>query len=355
MIIMSQQFAVEYPILPCPPKMCNIIKESKEFTETYKRLCECKERVKIVLHTHGEAAWRKAVFQQEPLWRTQIPRTCVASRAYFKMWEIAKACALPPPTRSLHLCEAPGGFVEACCDMYGENLDWYAASLQGGPTFVKHLQCERILSNMNNGNDILYPEVQQELVDRVLSKECKHPCDHPYFDLVTADGAAAMNHDNLEVEALPLLKAQVDIALKVLSKEGTFVLKFFEGCHPETRALLIDLCMRFDEVSLYKPTHSRPTNSERYIICRKLRALCNEVSEVETASDVHAWKQWSEQFYDIIASMCDDQYKALRTALLQVGTHNRNTKLPVSTSIVSANKRRKQHSRRVTPIVSSSR
>ena len=341
MMIMSQQFAVDHPILPCPMKVCNNMKESKEFTASYKRLCECKNRVRIVLNTHGDVAWRKAVFQEEPLWRTQIPRTHVAYRAYFKMWEMSRACAIPKPTRSLHLCEAPGGFVEACCDMYGENLDWYATSLHGGPRFVKHLQSERILSHMSNGNDILYPEVRQELVECALSKECKDSRESQYYDLVTADGAAAMNHDNLEIEALPLLKAQVDVALKVLSKEGTFILKFFEGCHPETRKLLIDLCMRFDEVSLYKPTHSRPTNSERYIICRKMRVICNEVYHAESVSENHEWKQWTEHFYDVIAGMCDDQYKALRKALLNVGNHNNTTRKRGLTSIVPANKRRR--------------
>ena len=50
---------------------------------------------------------------------------------------------------------------------------------------------------------------------------------------------------------------------------GTIVLKFFEGApHLRTITYVAFLTTLFDEVSIVKPTSSRPTNSERYVIAK---------------------------------------------------------------------------------------
>jgi 23S rRNA U2552 (ribose-2'-O)-methylase RlmE/FtsJ len=40
------------------------------------------------------------------------------SRAYFKMIEIIRTNVIKPPTESLHLCEAPGGFAQAVLSLH---------------------------------------------------------------------------------------------------------------------------------------------------------------------------------------------------------------------------------------------
>ena len=217
---MHRSFAVEHPISvdgqPCDatPRV--------DGDDVVARLQPAKERVRVYMDTVGEAAWRRVVHQPDPPW--PVPRARPSSRADYKMYEIGKVCVLPPARTSLHLCEAPGGFVDACVDLYGPDLKWRAASLgaaRGAPRFAPHLAGAGRVSE----GDLLDARVRDELVATAPSRG---------VDLVTADGAAPMDHARLEESAAPLAEAQADVALRVGAQGGTFVLKVFEACEPRT-------------------------------------------------------------------------------------------------------------------------
>jgi hypothetical protein len=88
-------------------------------------------------------------------------------------------------------------------------------------------------------------------------------------DLVTADGAVEMDHGQLEDAHWPLLLAQTEVALRCLGPGGAYVVKFFEGyARDTTQAWIAALTHCFAAVSVIKPTSSRATNSERYLVCR---------------------------------------------------------------------------------------
>ena len=209
--------------------------------------------------------------------------------------------------------------MEACVDMYPE-CDWRAASIAQGPRFASH-SVPRI--KVVSDDDIRVPEARDDLVRCVVSEWTPHVVgtghsfpknadglDEYRVDLVTADGAACMEHDRIEDESADLVEAETDVAMRVLDAGGTFILKIFEGGSLRSLHLLARLCEAFEDVALYKPTLSRPTNSERYVVCRSFGG--------RMVNSVHLDAEWASKTMRVVDAMCDEQADALREALARV-------------------------------------
>ena len=82
-----------------------------------------------------------------------------------------------------------------------------------------------------------------------------------------------------EVMNKQLLLSQFAAALATLRVGGHFVCKCFDLFTPFTAGLLYLLHTAFDKVCIYKPAQSRPANSERYVVCRGMRAGIEAITE----------------------------------------------------------------------------
>ena len=254
------------------------------------RLREQRARVPAVIQRVGRTAWYARI-------DTSRARETVASRAYHKMGEIVESCALPYPATSLHLCEAPGGFVQWLGDHHPtpDAWRWEALSLPSGPEF----RCD--LLRMDRGRT-LAADVQDE-------SECRAIHASASVDLVTADGAVEMDHDHLEEEHLTLLWAQTLVAMHALRPGGTFVVKFFEGGLRATRLFVAHMSNAFRHVSVIKPVSSRSTNSERYLVCRHF------VSSVARDDDAVVAPLWEREISEVLGAMADEQARELRRVI----------------------------------------
>ena len=199
---------------------------------------------------HGREAWLNAIPSHSS--PALFPSHPICSRAYFKMGEIFESCALPFPSASLHLCEAPGGFIQWLGDHHPQRNEWSwsAISLPSGPAFARSL----------------LPLDRGSLVEGDVATA---HFEAGSFDLVTADGAAGMDHSQLEEEHYPLLAEQTVSALRALRRGGAMIIKFFQGGRSETLGWAAFLTTCFSTVSVMKPHTSRPTNSELYLVCRE--------------------------------------------------------------------------------------
>ena len=180
------------------------------------------------------------------------------SRAYFKMMEMARAFGWDTQQhwrRSLHLCEAPGGFVQAMLQLI-PHLEWYAVSLPDDISWHASLSPKRLL-----GADLLQADPTT-----VLPTACLGSC-----DLVTADGGRHVTGGH-EIALGPLLTAETHWAVHALRPGGVFVLKMYHAKYEGTHHLLWYIYQRFDQVGFYKPLTSRIANGERYLIARGFRA-----------------------------------------------------------------------------------
>jgi 23S rRNA U2552 (ribose-2'-O)-methylase RlmE/FtsJ len=179
------------------------------------------------------------------------------SRAFFKLWGILRR--FPPQVtdrmHSLHLCEAPGAFVQAIQHYWTHALKlplshwkWHGVTL---PNALKW---------KGSDDNVIYADVIKD----ELPPSCYHA------NIVTGDGGFDIKDDQVnEQERLnhPLFAAQINKAVECCVPGGMIVIKLFDMFLPETRACIHDDAMPwFTESFICKPYGSRICNSERFFV-----------------------------------------------------------------------------------------
>jgi 23S rRNA U2552 (ribose-2'-O)-methylase RlmE/FtsJ len=257
------------------PAALNEIKDqiallNEDVWEYYKKLTNPYE---LIFTTNGLIPTPSSICLMHPL-----------SRSYFKMVEMIQVSNMlkrfPLQTvRTAHVCEGPGGFIQAVYDEADRNrkrvIQTYAMTLR--PTenqvpgwkramnFLKKHPEIKILYGQNNTGNILDKENRQSFYD-----DCKGQ-----IHIFTADGGVdfADNYKEQEKTIYTLLIASSLMALNCLIENGVFVLKIFDCFTRATEDLIYGLGSCFSSWTLYKPVTSRPCNSEQYFIGVGFRRL----------------------------------------------------------------------------------
>jgi 23S rRNA U2552 (ribose-2'-O)-methylase RlmE/FtsJ len=216
--------------------------------------------------------------------RLHLPKsTCCIhplSRSFFKMIEILYHLQFferhkNPKYKSMHICEGPGGFIEAFHSMaeskqkrvqasYGMTLKSTHTMIPGwrrAAAFLQRHTTVSILYGPSKTGNIYEPENQEACLQSVGSLGAH---------LVTADGGFDFSDDfiNQEKNILRLLINSAIILLECVAHEGDIVLKVFDCNLRVTRDLISLLASCFQGWTLYKPVTSRPCNSEWYFLGR---------------------------------------------------------------------------------------
>jgi 23S rRNA U2552 (ribose-2'-O)-methylase RlmE/FtsJ len=205
------------------------------------------------------------------------------SRSYFKMIEIFSISDFFEPflknksnqVRSAHVCEGPGGFVEAFLDQCSkhrlEHCSSFAITLRPkqanvpgwkrATTFLKKNRNIKIVYGPDDTGDILNYDNQNAFIEECSKK----------VHLFTGDGGFdfSMDYDSQERTIFSLLVVSVRMGFEVLQTGGIFVLKFFDIYHAKTQELIQILSHHFTKWTLYKPATSRPCNPEIYFVGNK--------------------------------------------------------------------------------------
>jgi 23S rRNA U2552 (ribose-2'-O)-methylase RlmE/FtsJ len=201
------------------------------------------------------------------------------SRSFFKMIEILQVTQFferfskVSKLRSLHLCEGPGGFIEAFLYKanevhklvqvsYGITLRSTHQIIPGWRRATPFLQKNpnvKLIYGPTTTGDIYEPENQNYLAEL---------CSTQKMHLVTADGGFDFSDDFHAQEKMifRLLVCSSIIALQTLATDGDFVLKLFDIQSQVTRDFITLLGSCFKSWTLYKPVTSRPCNSEWYFL-----------------------------------------------------------------------------------------
>jgi len=217
------------------------------------------------------------------------------SRSYFKMIEILDIIhffdTIPFNIRTAHVCEGPGGFIEALFDQapkHNKNIETsvamtlrpYKTNIPGwrrATNFLKRNKNIFIIFGQDNTGNIIKPENQQSYIDYV-----EESSGGKKVHIFTADGGFDFSCDYMKQEQMvfPLLIASIKIGFDVLCKGGTFILKLIDFYNKATVDLLYFMSCHFEEWTLYKPHMSRPCNPEQYFIGKGFTGCSDEIMDI---------------------------------------------------------------------------
>jgi 23S rRNA U2552 (ribose-2'-O)-methylase RlmE/FtsJ len=233
--------------------------------------------------------------------RLNLPKSisCIypLSRSYFKMIEILTHLQFfdrhkEAKLKSLHICEGPGGFIEAFYSMAADKKrliqNSYAMTLKSTHTMIpgwrratnflqKHPSVQLLYGPTKTGN--IYEPQNQDECAKVVGNGAQ---------LVTADGGFDFSEDfhAQEKSIVRLLVSSSIILLRSVAIEGDIVLKLFDCNSPLTRDIIALLASCFISWTLYKPVTSRPCNSEWYFLGRSaIRARSHVINLLTQVRD----------------------------------------------------------------------
>ena len=230
--------------------------------------------------------------------RLTLPKSisCIypLSRSYFKMIEILTHLQFfdrhkDAKLKSLHICEGPGGFIEAFYSMAADKKrliqNSYAMTLKSTHTMIpgwrratnflqKHPSVQLLYGPTKTGN--IYEPINQDECAKIVGNGAQ---------LVTADGGFDFSEDfhAQEKSIIRLLISSSIILLRSVAIEGDIVLKLFDCNSLMTRDIIALLASCFTSWTLYKPVTSRPCNSEWYFLGKSaIRSRSHVISLLTT-------------------------------------------------------------------------
>ena len=228
------------------------------------------EKSKIDENPRKWSLIKKIINEYEYIYTSPNPNKNIAaiypySRSYFKMKEIINNFNILKDLNNIFcIAEAPGGFIQCFLDY--SNVEIVATSLLSGdkniPYWNKNLLNNGKLSfqyGIKDNGDITDTNNLLSMVKD--KKNC--------YDIITADGGFdySTNYNNQERDSLKLIRSEIFLAVNTQKIGGCFICKLFDIFLKETIHLIYILSLLYENIYFHKPSVSRLSNSEKYIIC----------------------------------------------------------------------------------------
>lgn len=244
----------------------------------------------------------------------------IINRAFFKFWETNERYGLvTPETKTIFaIAEAPGGFIQAI-NMYtkkhslkeqmtlkddddGNDDDFKVVSKKKNKQKLVYPNMYTISLNKNHYKYKKYnlPSYNQKVLEKNVTTYngiddsgdiCNlETCDklqaiiNKKIDLITADGGFDEGDDfnNKEKLHYNLIMYEIYYCLRMQATGGTSMIKFFDMFTEPTMQMVYILCKYYTSVYIYKPLTSRPTNSEKYLVCKGFKGITEDALDAFT-------------------------------------------------------------------------
>jgi 23S rRNA U2552 (ribose-2'-O)-methylase RlmE/FtsJ len=247
------------------------------------------------------------------------------SRSYFKLWEIlhefSRENTYPhnhdilyktPRLKVAHIAEGPGGFMEAMSN-FRNQLDYrndrlYGITLYPSNKEIPGWRKTHNLLKQNPNISIIYGKDKTgDLYNADNILDFKHKVGEA--DIVTADGGFdfSIDFNKQEELALRLIYCEMVCALGVQKKGGMFICKVFDlYTHMSIKYIYLLKCL-YETVNIFKPSTSRPANSEKYIIASGFKGIDKNYYD-ELVNVIRTWKRVDDDNNHIIDIFGDIPY-----------------------------------------------
>lgn len=198
------------------------------------------------------------------------------SRSYFKLYEVLKdIIGIKNEGISACIAEGPGGFIHCLNDH--TNMKVNGITLISKKDKSIPFWNQQIINNSSNNLFVGEDKTGNIYILKIANdfiKNIKHSC-----DLVTADGGFdySNNYNEQESSSYKLIYSEIYISLNVQKVGGSFVIKFFDIFNYKTIQLIYLLYSCYTKMIIYKPTTSRLSNSEKYIVCCGYKKCKDEI------------------------------------------------------------------------------
>lgn len=240
----------------------------------------------------------------------------IINRAFYKYWEIINVFNIFDDFNKekdliFHCAEAPGGFIQGSnifLKLENDNNKYIKPVIdkvvdEEGFTIIHSQKSKRVKpiiytislnKNLPQYRSYNLPSYNETIMNKYVHitygkdntgdinnlknidyvKDLANKYNHTsQFYLITADGGFDEGTDFNNKEQLHyfLILNEIYTALSLQKAGGHFILKVFDVFTETSIHLLYLLNILYEEVYIYKPLTSRPTNSEKYVICKKFK------------------------------------------------------------------------------------
>ncbi len=231
-----------------------------------------------------------------------VSKRVPVSRSFYKLREILidliynGAINTDSINKSAHICEGPGGFIEAAYSLFGNKLRAYGLTL-----LADNSNSDRYIPSWKFRHPNLWTNSRGDLPGNIYNYHDlaqfievvgEYSC-----DLVTADGGFDFSDDynNQEHAFYRMFIIEVYTLLRLVREGGIAIIKIYDLFTLQSKIAYYILYRAFHTVNIIKPNSSRAGNSERYIVCtgalpvieRDLSAIYNYIyNGCELDSDI---------------------------------------------------------------------
>jgi hypothetical protein len=206
---------------------------------------------------------------------TKSTKSETMHNAFYIIWELYMMFRLvqtdKPDFISAHLVEDPDSFVQAT-------------------TMFRDKFCKKGVSKNDRSISKDIKDLTSMKTIRLSAQDFKKSKAH----LVTADSGSLWENKNMqEQEAFSLILGETVLALNILEKGGSYVVKIYETFTDVTVKFYCVLKSFFKEMYVTKPLASRRSDSEKYLVCtgyngyneKKIGALEKLLEEIVAKKD----------------------------------------------------------------------
>ena len=197
------------------------------------------------------------------------------SRSFYKLHEIIYNFNILNKD-NINICciaEAPGGFIQSLLynikynDIKLNNIYGITLVSDNIPVWnykIKNNKNIKLLYGIDNTGDICNIENINNYIEIIGENTC---------DILTCDGGIDYSNDynNQELLSFDFLYNEIFLSLQLQKEDGTLIIKMFDLLYYSSIQLIYILYLCYGNIHIYKPDTSRPTNSEKYIICKNYK------------------------------------------------------------------------------------